>query len=114
MGLHAIDTVRRDAAAQRIPFTTKYNPGDKYAQVELNNDGVNFTYNIDLETDVIDEITFSDDKGNKGNMKFTYLQSIDEENNKDFELPRRPRRQTTSRDSNGFLWLTHLLEGELE
>ena len=114
MGLHVIDTVRRDAAEQQIPFTTKHTSGDRYAQVELNNDGVNFTYNIDLETDVIDEITISDDKGNTGNLKFTYLQSIDEENNKNFELPRRPRRQTTSRDSQGLLWLTQLLEGELE
>jgi len=113
MGLHAIDTVRRDAAEERIPFTTKYTSGEKYAQVELNNDGVNITYNIDLETDVIDEITFSDDKGNAGNMKFTYLQTIDEDN-EDFEIPRRPRRQTTPRDSKGLLWLTQMLEGELD
>jgi hypothetical protein len=113
MGLHAIDTVRRDAAAQRIPFTTKYNAGDDYALVELNYEGVNFTYNINLENDVIDEITFSDDKGNKGNLKFTYLQSIDEDI-EDFEVPRRPRRQTNSRSGQGLLWLKQLLEGELE
>ena len=113
MGLHAIDTVRRDAAEQRIPFTTKHNTGDNYALVELNYEGVNFTYNIDLETDVIDEITFSDDKGNTGNLKFTYLQTIDEDNG-DFEIPKRPRRQTTSRNSQGLLWLKQPLEGEIE
>ncbi|OHB59935.1 MAG: hypothetical protein A2167_00510, partial [Planctomycetes bacterium RBG_13_46_10] len=77
MGLHTIDTMRRDAAEQRIWFETRYTPGSQYAEVQLRgNKGDKIIYKIDMETDVVDEITFSTDKGDIGNLKFSYLQSI--------------------------------------
>ncbi|MHC4699819.1 MAG: RNA polymerase sigma factor, partial [Planctomycetota bacterium] len=77
MGLHALDTVRRDAAAQRIWFKTEHLPDGKFAQVELECGGAKLVYTIDLETDVIDKIAFSTDKGETGSLTFSYLQSID-------------------------------------
>jgi len=112
MGLHTIDTVRRDAAEQRIRFETKHTPGSQFAQVELFCKGVRLVYKIDLETDVIDEITFSTDQGNTGNLKFSYLQSI-QGVGEEFKPPSRPRRRRASKSGPGLLWLVQLVEGSL-
>ncbi|HCO96891.1 MAG TPA: hypothetical protein DIU00_23635, partial [Phycisphaerales bacterium] len=76
MGLHTIDTVRRDAAEQRIWFETRYTQDNQFAEVELTHENTKIVYKIDLETDVIDEITFSTDQDETGNLKFSYLQSV--------------------------------------
>ena len=113
LGLHAIDIVRRDAAAQRIPFETKYTPGSKFAQVEIIYEGLRIIYNIDLETDVIDEITFSTDQEDKGNLKFSYIQNVNEIIHGEFVAPERPNIRGASEDSSGLLWLIQLVEGSL-
>lgn len=113
MGLHTIDTVRRDAAEQRISFETKHTPGSRFAQVELIYKGFKLIYNIDLEMDVIDEITFSTDQGKKGNLKFSYLQSIEGAGGSEDFRPPRPRRRRASKNSPGMLWLLQLVEGSL-
>jgi len=113
MGLHTIDTVRRDAAEQRIWFETRHTPGSQFAQVELICEGLRLIYKIDLETDVIEEITFSTDQGDTGNLKFSYLQSIEGAGvSEEFKLPR-PKRQRASKSGPGLLWLVQLVEGSL-
>jgi RNA polymerase sigma factor (sigma-70 family) len=111
LGLHAIDSVRRDAANQQIRFETQYidGSGKKNAQVKLITDSAALTYNIDLQTDVINEISFTSNTGASGSLKFTYLQNVDGLDN-EFSIPRRPRLKTTSMNSQGILWLTKLLE----
>ena len=113
MGLHTIDTVRRDAAEQRISFETKHTPGSRFALVELIYKGFRLIYNIDLEMDVIDEITFSTDQGNSGNLKFSYLQSIEGAGGSEDFRPPRPRRRRASKNSPDLLWLVQLVEGSL-
>jgi len=113
MGLHTIDTVRRDAAEQRISFETKHTPGSRFAQVELIYKGFRLIYNIDLEMDVIDEITFSTDQGKKGNLKFSYLQSIEGAGDSEDFRPPRPRQRRASKNSLDLLWLVQLVEGSL-
>ncbi len=113
-GLHTIDTVRRDAAEQRIRFETKHTPGDPFAQVQFDCGDVKLVYTIDMKTDVIDEITFSTVQGDKGSLKFTYLQSVDGAG-AEFARPTRPYSQTTAlHDSPGLLWFVQLLNGSLE
>ena len=113
-GLHTIDTVRRDAAEQRIRFETKHTPGSPSAQVEFDCGDVKLIYTVDLQTDVIDEITFSTAQGDKGNLKFSYLQSVDGVD-AEFTRPTRPLSETTaSHDSPGLLWLVRLMDGSLE
>ncbi|MBW7990958.1 MAG: RNA polymerase sigma factor [Planctomycetes bacterium] len=114
LGLHTIDIVRRDAAAQRVRFETKHTPGSRFAQVELFHEGVRIIYNIDLETDVIDEITFSTDKGDKGNLKFSYIQTINDVIKGEFVSPNRSQSRGASKSSSGLLWLVELVEGSLE
>jgi len=111
-GFHTIDTVRRDAAQQRIPFETRYTPGSDVAEVEFHFQGVKLVYKIDLETDVIDEITFSTDRGEMGNLSFSYLQSIDGVNG-EFVSPSGPGQRTDLQDSSGLLWLIELAKGSL-
>jgi len=113
MGLHTIDTVRRDAAEQRISFETKHTPDSRFAQVELIYKGFRLIYNIDLEMDVIDEIIFSTDQGKKGNLKFSYLQSIEGAGGSEDFRPPRPRQRRASKNSLDLLWLVQLVEGSL-
>ena len=113
MGLHTIDTVRRDAAEQRIAFDTKHTQGSQYATVEMVRGDITITYNIDLEKDVVDEITFSNDQGSIGNLKFEYLESVEDIGN-EFVAPRRPRQQTIAGNSSSVLWLVQLLEESLK
>ncbi len=113
MGIHTIDTVRRDAAEQRISFETKHTPGSQFAQVELIYKGLKIIYKIDMEMDAIDEITFSTDQGNKGNLKFSYLQSIEGAGATEEFKPPRPKRRRASNSSPGLLWLVQLVEGSL-
>lgn len=111
MGLHAIDTIRRDAAEQGIKFETKYAEGTdrKIAEVKLITDDVTYIYNIDLHKDVINKVSFSTKLGVVGNMEFTYLQDIDGVES-DFTVRPKPRLETTTMRSQGVLWLTKLLE----
>jgi RNA polymerase sigma-70 factor (ECF subfamily) len=113
MGFHTIDTVRRDAAKQSVWFGTKLTSDDKFAEVELTCKDAKIVYKIDMKTDVVDEITISTDQGKTGNLKFTYLQSIDNVNG-DFVPPGRPRQHTTTQSSQGLLWLVRLVEDSIK
>jgi len=113
MGLHTIDTVRRDAAEQRIWFKTRYTQDNQFAEVELTHENTKIVYKIDLETDVIDEITFSTDQGETGNLKFSYLQSVDGVS-AEFVSPGRPGKPTVPQSSPGLIWLAQLVEGSLK
>ena len=113
MGLHTIDTVRRDAAEQRIPFETRLAPDSQFAEVELTCENASIVYKIDMEKDVVDEITFSTNQGNTGNLKFSYLQSVDGAS-QEFIPPGRPGDSTAADSSPGLLWLEQLVEGSLK
>ncbi|UCE48019.1 MAG: hypothetical protein JSW47_20775, partial [Phycisphaerales bacterium] len=113
MGMHTIDTVRRDAAEQRIWFETRYLADDRFAEVGMDCEGMTVVYKIDLQTDVIDEITITTDQGEAGNLKFSYLQSI-EGAGREFSRPSTPMRRTAPKANPGLLWLVHLVEGSFE
>ena len=113
MGLHTIDTVRRDAAEQNIWFATRYLPDDRFAQVEMDCEGVKVTYKIDMQADVIDEITFTTAQGEAGNLEFSYLQSI-EGAGREFSLPDMPRRPTSPKANPGLQWLVQLVEDSFD
>jgi RNA polymerase sigma-70 factor (ECF subfamily) len=113
MGLHTIDTVRRDAAEQRIWFESRLMPDNQFAEVALTHENARIVYKIDMETDVVDEITVSTDQGKTGNLKFTYLQSIDNVSGQ-FVPPGRPAGPTAPQSSQGLLWFVQLVEGSLK
>lgn len=115
MGLHAIDTIRRDAAGQRIPFKSRYTEGTNKAEVELLFEGGRAIYAIDMRSDVLEsiELFFSDANGaeQRGTLNFTYTESI--EDVKDELMTPRALRYVNARDADGPLWLLRLAEGTL-
>ncbi|MHC4394496.1 MAG: RNA polymerase sigma factor [Planctomycetota bacterium] len=115
MGLHTIDTVRRDAAEKKLRFETKYIPTTNKAEIVLNSEKMHLVYTIDLEKDVIEEITFSTGytQGRYGVLKFSYLEEIDAVGD-EFVEPATEVYKTQRKEERGILWLLRLAEGTLD
>jgi RNA polymerase sigma-70 factor (ECF subfamily) len=91
MGLHTIDTVRRDAADRRIRYETKLRGGDS-AEVKLTSGEGQLTYTVDMERDVVEKMRIStvNRRGAEGEVTFEYLQDISQAG-VEFMRPRRFR-----------------------
>lgn len=111
MGLHTIDTVRRDAARERIWFETTRKPGQGSAEVVLTRGQAKLTYSIDMEKDIIDRIVFLTNDGRDGELRFTYLEQVDPEAD-EFVSPRWRSSGKPQRPSPGMLWLLKPANGE--
>jgi hypothetical protein len=109
MGLHTIDTVRRDAADQRVWFETKALPSRKQVEVMLNCKGLSLVYVISMETDVIERITFTGSEGSEGELRFSYLQDIANVG-REFVPPRIQDIRTVMKEDQGMLWLMRLAQ----
>ncbi len=104
MGLHTMDTVRRDAAKKKVWFETKYDKLTGKAQVVLKPKDAQIVYAIDMEKDVIESITFSGDTG--GQLRFDYIQEIDGIGS-EFAKPGSKASMRVS--SEGISWLLELI-----
>ncbi|MBE0536565.1 MAG: RNA polymerase sigma factor [Phycisphaerae bacterium] len=115
MGLHAVDTIRRDAAEQRICFETRYTQGRDKAEVTLLFANGKAVYTIDMRADVIESIAlvFRDRGGaeQRGILNFTYTDTIDDV--KDELIAPRASRYVSARGFDGPLWLLKFAEGTL-
>jgi len=112
LGLHTIDTVRRDAAKEQVPFETKYKPGNEKAEVTLTCREGKLVYAVDMQADVIDAIAISTNQGKEGFLKFSYLQDIEKEGD-EFIEPRITRSyRGMRRERPGILWLIQLATGD--
>jgi hypothetical protein len=108
MGLHTIDTVRRDAEARSIKFETQ-RAGAEKAEVTLQHGLWEITYLIDLEVDVIEEIRFAHAEGKEGKLKFYYVQEIVE----GAYFSRPPKLSTADKKKaagDGTMWMMSLIE----
>ena len=76
LGLHTIDTVRRDAAHRRIRFETDLLDDNKARVLLTTNTSGQITYTIDTEADIIEKIEFTGER--EGELTFEYLQDIDD------------------------------------
>lgn len=110
MGLHTIDTVRRDAARQQIRFDTKLEPTGESAEVAVYAGQGKLVYTIDMEADVVEQITISTADGKQGRLRFTYLQEIDEVAD-DFVEPQASE-SYRAEAGPGILWIMHLVNGD--
>jgi RNA polymerase sigma-70 factor (ECF subfamily) len=108
MGLHTIDTIRRDAAQMQVWFETKSLPGGEKAEVILTVGQVKLVYTINMETDVIEKITFSADNDVRGELEFSYLQNIDNAGS-EFAPPRLEGYRKPQQNPPGMLWLVNLI-----
>jgi RNA polymerase sigma-70 factor (ECF subfamily) len=112
MGLHAIDTVRRDAAARKVPFQTVLAPNGKDVQVTVTRDQTRLVYTIDLETDVVKSIAFFVGDAPAGQLEFEYLQDLPETGG-EFAVPRGTGSRGSLSQDEGMLWLLRLADGTL-
>ena len=112
MGLHAIDTVRRDAAEQRASFETRYAKNGHDVEVTVALDGVTLVYIVDMEADVVKAIEFTRAGVSVGRLEFEYLQEIDSGSD-EFTAPAGGRSSATLRTSTGIAWLARLAQAAL-
>lgn len=114
MGLHCIDTVRRDAAHCRLRFETTCDDAAS-AKVTVRVDEITLVYTVDMETDVIDRIEFFTgdpvEANRIGVLDFVYLQDIPDSEGPAFETPREPGRRAAASQGPGLLWLKDLTTG---
>jgi len=74
MGLHTLDTVRRDAAEQKSGFATYPVEGGRKAQVVLKTGADEIVYSIDMRRDVIESIAVRGglNRQERGRLDFAY------------------------------------------
>jgi len=117
MGLHCVDTVRRDAVKQRIAFETNKAKNEGLVTVTLTHaigpTIVGISYVLDMDTDVIDEIRFAINRKPAGVLRLSYLQGIDA--GADSFVEPEPAQELSAHvsESPGLMWLIHLALGEL-
>lgn len=115
MGLRAIDTVRRDAAQQRLRFDTAYDRNTDRATVTIDTDGLRLVYAVNMAMDLVESITLlsgtGDGLGPAGELRFTYLQDTQEASDA-FVAPPNIRSGSSARQADGILWLKWLVEDQ--
>ena len=106
VGLHTIDTVRRDAALQKKWFKTELQPDAGKAEVTITHNQTRLVYTIDMQADLIEKITFLSKTGKLiGQLNFTYLQEVENVGN-EFTSPRKKGHVKP----RGGLWLCELIK----
>ncbi|MBN1805367.1 MAG: RNA polymerase sigma factor [Sedimentisphaerales bacterium] len=117
MGMHTIDIIRRDATRRRVAFKTRActKEDEVIVSVYYENNHVNtkLVYSIDMEKDIINDITFKVHKDTIGSLAFSYLQNTEQTGNDFIEpvIPDRP--EVHIRSGDGILWLIDLGFGSL-
>jgi len=112
MGLHCIDTVRRDAALSKIPFKTEMLADKALCKVSLLHPKGTIEYTINLYKDLIEEISFLDGSGSPcGDIILKY--SVTAPTN--LELFKKPvlEKYSGSIKSERIHWLAELVAGNL-
>jgi len=112
MGLHTIDTVRRDAAERQVPFQTIVAPDGKDVQVTVIRNQTRLVYTIDLKTDVVKSIAFFAGEAPAGQLDFEYLQDLPVARS-EFIAPRTANYRGSLSQDEGMLWLIRLVDGTL-
>ena len=112
LGLHTIDTVRRDAAEQQMPFRTQYDSHTDQATVVVQAEPVAMTYTIDMDKDLIRRVELGSPETTEqpaftGDLAFTYLE---DSSDAQFTEPRSPAGGATRASPQGILWLLDVLE----
>jgi len=113
MGLHTIDTVRRDAAEKQVWFETVQGQRKERIEVVLTCGQTKMAYSIDMKADLVEAITFSTNDRPIGELKLSYLQEIDQAN-KEFVSPIRRTPVERRQSRPGTLWLAQLAEENLD
>lgn len=111
-GLHAIDTIRRDAASTGIPFTTTRLPDGRRVQIVLDGPGVRLTYRVHLYQDWIESIAFAREGATLGELTFSYPTLGEAGSHRSRTSSPSSGRRGQTRVPTG-LWLMRLAQGSL-
>ena len=115
--MHTINTIRRDAVAERVWFQTRPAMNKKDAIVTFYNKGqrpgFELIYTIDLMNDLIKDIRFDLQGKTKASLRFSYLQDIDEVGDEFIEPAISDDSQIPHQQSPGMLWLANMAMGSL-
>jgi hypothetical protein len=109
MGLHTVDTVRRDAAEKQVRFEARLASGGNKAEVVLTLKEGQILYSIDMRTDVIEKITLAAGSDVEAELRFSYLQDIDDVGD-EFAQPRIGSDRRSQQNPPGMLWLVRLMK----
>jgi hypothetical protein len=114
LGLHTIDTVRRDAAGQQLPFQTRYDSRTDQATVVVQSEPVALTYTIDMNKDLVNRLDLNSAATTghpavTGELLFTYLEEEDS-SHAQFTEPRIAAGGAVKSSPQGILWLLDVLE----
>ncbi|MEN6427922.1 MAG: RNA polymerase sigma factor [Phycisphaerales bacterium] len=112
MGLHTIDTVRRDAAERRARFETQLTAGGREARVTVTSGKTSLLYTIDIEADLVRRIDFTVDNVPAGSLEFEYLSDVSV-NSSEFAAPAARNARVSLQEGAGILWLVRLANGTL-
>jgi len=117
MGMHAMDSVRRDAAEQRVWFETRPAANKRDVVVTLMHDDkgmkTDLVYTIDAEKDIIKDIRFDIRKKTRGSLVFEYIRDIDDFGDEYGEPTVYDGEQLSVDEKPGILWLVSLAQGSL-
>ena len=111
MGLHTVDTVRRDAALEQIWFETSLKDGEGKAEVALSAGRTKATYTIDMDKDVIERIGFLTEDGREGELRFSYVEEAGPAS-EEFARPSWGSSGRAQRRGPGMLWIVNLVNGK--
>lgn len=115
MGLHTIDTIRRDAAEKSIWFESRYSLGKEKTEVTLTRKHIKLIYSIDMKNDIVEKITFIRNDKNaaaENTLQISYLQDINQTTD-EFNAPKIRINSRLSKTTPGIQWLFQLAEGTL-
>lgn len=110
MGLHTLDSIRRDAAEQRASFETRLLDGGERAEVTVTRGDATLVYSIDVEADLVRRIAFLDGQDAVGALEFEYLEDVNV-NRREFAAPSVGNERVTLQSNAGIRWLLGLAEG---
>lgn len=109
LGLHCIDTIRREAADKRVFFETACNSDVSKCTITLKQPLGDIIYRIDMNQDLIEKIEFTDLHENRiGEIRFEYL-APESAGLQDFRMPQ--IQDTGIRSTPQTHWLAELVSG---
>ena len=115
MGMHTIDIVRRDAASHRVWFESSPADSDEDEVVTLSYQGsgtnTQVVYTIGMENDIVKTIAFAVNGNTKGSLAFSYLQDIQQLDDKFIEPDAAEHLQIQTEQTLSVLWLIDLAQG---
>ena len=116
LGLHTIDTVRRDAAEHGLWFETEYDAATHQSEITVTYDAGRIVYLVDMDRDLVERIALFGRRGNvweeQGELRLSYQAEVDQSSG-DFAEPKGTGYGGLADEQPGMLWPVHVAEGRL-